>query len=102
LSISNSGITYILQSWKLKRPPIQLYQLSESKSGYICDFNVYTGKDFDPNPDGDEDDKQLGVSYNVVLGLLGNNNLLGKGYTVRIIIPVRHCLINYVARIQPL
>jgi hypothetical protein len=35
---------------------IKLYQLSESKSGYICDFDVYTGKDFDPNPDGDEDD----------------------------------------------
>jgi hypothetical protein len=34
------------------------------------------------NPDGDEEDKQLGHSYNVVLGLLRNNNLLGKGYTV--------------------
>jgi hypothetical protein len=31
---------------------------------------------------GDEEDKQLGHSYNVVLGLLRNNNLLGKGYTV--------------------
>jgi hypothetical protein len=59
-----------------------IYQLSESKSGYICDFEVYTSKDFDPNPDGDEEDKQLGHSYNVVLGLLRNNNLLGKGYTV--------------------
>jgi hypothetical protein len=46
------------------------------------DFEVYTGKDFYPNPDGDEEDKQLGHSYNVVLGLLRNNNLLGKGYTV--------------------
>ena len=61
---------------------IKLYQLSESKSGYICDFEVCTGNDFDPNPDGDEEDKQLGHSYNVVLGLLRNNNLLGKGYTV--------------------
>jgi hypothetical protein len=61
---------------------IKLYQLSESKSGYICDFEVYTGKDSDPNPDGDEEDKQLGHSYNVVLGLLRNNNLFGKGYTV--------------------
>ena len=61
---------------------IKLYQLSESKSGYICDFEVYTGKDFDPNPDSDEEDKQLGHSYNAVLGLLRNNNLLGKGYTV--------------------
>jgi hypothetical protein len=50
--------------------------------GYICDFEVYTGKDSDPNPDGDEEDKQLGHSYNVVLGLLRNNNLFGKGYTV--------------------
>jgi hypothetical protein len=49
---------------------IKLYQLSNSKSGYICDFEVCTGKDFDPNPDGDEEDKQLGHSYNVVLGLL--------------------------------
>jgi hypothetical protein len=47
-------------------------QLSESKSGYICDFEVYTGKDSDPNPDGDEEDKQLGHSYNVVLGPLNN------------------------------
>ena len=61
---------------------IKLYQLSESKSGYICDFEVCTGKDFDPNPDGDEEDKQLGHSYNVVLGLLRINNLLDKGYTV--------------------
>jgi hypothetical protein len=46
-----------------------------------CNFEVYTGKDFYPNPDGDEEDKQLGHSYKVVLGLLRNNNLLGKGYT---------------------
>ena len=81
---------------------IKLYQLSESKSGYICDFEVCTGKDFDPNPDGDEEDKQLGHSYNVVLGLLRINNFLIKAtLCIRIIIiPVRHCLISYVARIQ--
>jgi hypothetical protein len=43
---------------------------------------VYTGAGFDPNPDDDEDVRAEGQTYNVVVGLMRECDLLGKGHTV--------------------
>lgn len=59
---------------------MKVYIASESKSGYVCDFNVYTGADFDPDPNAEVGEVQLGHSYGVVMGLLRRSNLLNKGY----------------------
>ena len=34
---------------------VKLYIMCESKSGYMCSFNIYTGSDFDPNPDAEHE-----------------------------------------------
>jgi len=61
---------------------MKLYILSESASGYICDFNIYTGADFNPDPEAEEGEVTLGHSYGVVMGLLRKSDLLNKGYTL--------------------
>lgn len=61
---------------------VKLYVISESVSGYISNFEIYTGKDFDPNPDGDESEHDKGHSYNVVMGMLRGGDFLNKGYSI--------------------
>lgn len=61
---------------------MKLYVLSESSSGYVSDFDVYTGADFDPDPAAEVGENLLGHSYQVVMGLLRRGNLLNKGYTL--------------------
>lgn len=58
---------------------MKLYILCESMSGYICTFDVYTGKNYDPNPD---DNTTHGHSYDVVMGTMRKLDLLNKGYCV--------------------
>ncbi|XP_021342234.1 piggyBac transposable element-derived protein 4-like [Mizuhopecten yessoensis] len=60
---------------------MKLYILCESTSGYMCDLDIYTGKDYDPNPDREEE-SCLGHSFNVMMGLLRGADLLNKGYTL--------------------
>lgn len=49
---------------------MKLFVLSESESGYVENFAVYTGKDFDPNPEANEKEEERGHSYNVVVEML--------------------------------
>ena len=61
---------------------IKLYPICESSSGYICDFDVYTGADYVPNPDADPFENHEGHTYHVVMGLLRRAGFLDKGYSV--------------------
>lgn len=67
---------------KPERFGIKLYTLCESESGYVCDFDIYSGAEYDPNPDALGYELHEGHSYNVILGLLRRNQLLNKGYTL--------------------
>jgi hypothetical protein len=61
---------------------MKLYIISESVSGYVSNFTLYTGKDFDPNPDGDEEEEARGHTYNVVIGMMRECAFLNKGYSL--------------------
>jgi hypothetical protein len=41
--------------------------ICETKSGYVSAFNIYTVKDFDPNPDADEDEITQGHTFNIIV-----------------------------------
>ena len=56
---------------KPKRFGIKLWALCESKTGYCCDFQVYSGREDAARP-------ELGLSYRVVFDLM--KNYLDKGY----------------------
>ena len=56
--------------------------LCESDSAYLCDFEVYVGADYEPDPNTEVSELHEGHSYHVVLGLLRRANLLNFGYTV--------------------
>lgn len=61
---------------------IKLYTLCESRNSYICDFDVYTGSDYNPDPTAEVSEERLGHSYHVVLGLLRRCAFLNKGYSL--------------------
>lgn len=63
---------------KRARFGIKSYMLCESKSGYVYNTIIYTGKGTIQNVDGDE----LAVSTQVVLALI--EDLLGKGYCLTV------------------
>lgn len=63
---------------------MKMYIMSESKSGYICDFDVYTGANFNPDPMAEDSEQDLGHSYGVVMGMLRQSQLLNKGHCVYI------------------
>jgi hypothetical protein len=62
---------------------MKAYVLCESCSGYVCKMDIYTGKDFDPNPNvvGDISVDE-GQTYQIVFGLLASCNLLNLGYSL--------------------
>ena len=60
---------------------IKLYQVCEAKSGYVVDFEVYTGKDDSPSVRASRPlDIEATKTTKLVLGLLENANLLDKGH----------------------
>ena len=67
---------------KPNRFGVKLYMLCESDSAYLCDFDVYVGADYEPDPNAEASELHEGHSYHVVLGLLRRANLLNSGYTV--------------------
>ncbi|XP_064598403.1 piggyBac transposable element-derived protein 4-like [Liolophura sinensis] len=67
---------------KPDRFELKLYVLCEGNSGYISRYEVYTGKNYTPNPGADEDEQSQGHSYNVVMGLLKKCDFLNKGYNL--------------------
>jgi hypothetical protein len=59
----------------------------ESDSGYTCIFKIYTGSDFDPNPDPvNETEEQMGHCSKVVMGMLREMNALNKGHCISLTI----------------
>ena len=62
---------------------IKLFQLSESSSGYIIGFEVYTGKGTSRTADvANPMDKECSRTTKLVLGLLEKFKLLNKGHCV--------------------
>jgi hypothetical protein len=61
---------------------VKMYVICEAKSGYVSAFDIYTGKDFDPNPDADEDEIAQGHTFNIVTGMMNRCDFLNKGYTL--------------------
>ena len=61
---------------KSNRVHIKMFMVSEAETGYICGFEVYTGKD--SKHDGPDCTK----TTSIVMGLLDSINLLDKGYHV--------------------
>lgn len=59
---------------------MKLYMLCDSETGYINLFDVYTGKDYDPNPEREETEADEGHTYQVVVGLMKRAQVLNKGY----------------------
>ena len=59
---------------------MKLYILCDSTNGYMSLFDVYTGADYEPNPDRDEFEDLEGHTFQVVMGLLRRASVLGKGY----------------------
>ena len=59
---------------------VKLYSLCESESSYLLDFDVYTARDYVPNPQGDNIESSQGHSFQVVMGLMRRANLLNKGH----------------------
>uniref|UniRef100_A0ABM0MTM6 PiggyBac transposable element-derived protein 4-like n=1 Tax=Saccoglossus kowalevskii TaxID=10224 RepID=A0ABM0MTM6_SACKO len=58
---------------------LKSYMVSESSSGYTSVFDIYTGKNYTPNPDTIESENE-GHTFNVVMGLMRKASLLNKGY----------------------
>ena len=64
---------------------IKLFQLSESSSGYIIGFEVYTGKGISSAADlANPMDKECSRTTTLVLGLLEKFKLLNKGHCLYI------------------
>lgn len=61
---------------------MKMYVICEASSGYISHYEIYTGKDFDPNPSANDTEILAGHSYNVVMGFMKTCNFLNKGYTL--------------------
>ena len=57
---------------------VKLYVLCEATPGYISGYDVYTGKDYDPDPDADDN----GHSHGVVMGMMSRAGLLNQGYSL--------------------
>ena len=61
---------------KPNRVHIKMFMLSEAEMGYICGFDVYTGKDTK------HDDADCTKTTSAILDLLDSINLLDKGHHV--------------------
>ncbi|XP_070565578.1 piggyBac transposable element-derived protein 4-like [Ptychodera flava] len=61
---------------------LKAYQINESSSGYTSVFDIYTGGEYDPNQDGDDDEALKGHTYNVVMGLMRKGGFLNQGHKV--------------------
>ena len=59
---------------------MKLYILCDSTTGYLSLFDVYTGADYEPNPERDEFEDLEGHTFQVVMGLMRRASVLGKGY----------------------
>ena len=59
---------------------MKLYILCDSTNGYLSLFDVYTGADYEPNPDREEFEDLEGHTFQVVKGLMRRASVLGKGY----------------------
>ena len=55
---------------------IKMFMVGEAETGYICGFNVYTGKD------SKHDDAECTKTTSTVMDLLDSINLLDKGHHV--------------------
>ena len=60
---------------------IKLFQVCEAKSGYVCDFEIYTGKDESASVRSSRPlDPDVTKTTKLVLGMMENANLLDKGH----------------------
>ena len=68
---------------KPNRFHIKLFMVSEAQTGYVCGFEVYTGK-VDKKEEGDDDDeyKDVNKTSSVVMKLMDSINLLDVGHHV--------------------
>ena len=59
---------------------MELYILCDSTNGDMSLSDVYTGTDYEPNPDRDEFEDLEGHTLQVAMGLLRHASVLDKGY----------------------
>ena len=67
-------ISYLVYNpMKPNKYHIKKYKICEARSGYTCDNEIYTGSNPDPNHN---------KPFNVVVRLLTNTDLFGRGYSL--------------------